>query len=230
MKTAAVIVAAGKGSRMHSDIPKQYLELQGMPVLCHSVRAFERAGADQIVVVVATGEVEHCREVILRPHGCDRVVLVEGGKERHDSVYQGLLAAKGCEYVWIHDGARPLIDQRTIQRTLEAAAAEGACVAAMPVKDTIKVADAAGFVADTPERTRLWQVQTPQTFVYDLICRAHELRINGQGDPAKITDDSMLVEQLLGHPVKLVEGSYRNLKITTEEDMKIAEVLYNPAL
>ena len=229
MKTAAVIVAAGKGSRMHSDIPKQYLTLCGMPVLCHSVRAFQKAGASKIVVVVAPGDVDYCREEILAPCGFTDIVLVEGGKERHDSVYQGLLAAAGCEYVWIHDGARPLIDQGTIGRTLDVAMTEGACVAAMPVKDTIKVADDAGYVAATPERAKLWQVQTPQTFSYELICKAHQLRLDGMGDPTKITDDGMLVEQLLAKPVKLVEGSYRNLKITTEEDMKIAEALYDPA-
>lgn len=224
MKTAAIIVAAGKGSRMHSDIPKQYLLLQGMPVLCHSVRAFQKAGADQIIVVVAPGEVEHCRAEILEPYDLDDVTLVEGGKERHDSVYNGLLAADGCDYVWIHDGARPLVDQATIMRTLDTALELGACVAAMPVKDTIKVADKAGFVAETPERSTLWQVQTPQTFAYDLIRQAHELR-QSQEISVPITDDGMLVEQFMGRPVKLVEGSYWNLKITTAEDLIIAEAL-----
>ncbi len=227
MKTAAIIVAAGKGSRMNSEIPKQYLLLLGKPVLCYSVEAFRRAGADRIIVVVAPGDEAYCRETVLAPFGLENVVVVPGGKERHDSVYQGLLAAAGCDYVWIHDGARPMVDGAMIARTLEAAKAEQACVAAMPVKDTIKVADACGYVASTPDRATLWAVQTPQTFSYKTICRAHEARIAAEacGKAARVTDDGMLVEQYLQQPVKLVEGSYRNLKITTEEDLILASVL-----
>lgn len=225
MKTAAVIVAAGKGSRMHSEIPKQYLPLAGKPVLCYSVEMFQRVGAERIVVVVSPGEIEHCRSKILEPFDLADVVLTEGGKERHDSVYQGLLAAEGCDYVWIHDGARPLVTEEILRRTLKAAIAEQACVAAVPVKDTIKEADEAGFVAGTPERSRLWAVQTPQTFAYDTIRAAHEARIRDGEGGIPVTDDGMLVERYLHLPVKLVEGSYRNLKITTEEDMILAEAL-----
>jgi 2-C-methyl-D-erythritol 4-phosphate cytidylyltransferase len=225
MKTAAIIVAAGKGSRMHSEIPKQYLPLLGKPVLCYSAEAFRKAGADRIIVVVAPGEVERCRQEILEPFGLGGVQLTEGGRERHDSVYQGLLAAEGCDYVWIHDGARPLVDGGIIRRTLEAAEKWQACVAAMPVKDTIKVADADGFVAETPDRSRLWAVQTPQTFAYDTIRKAHEARRQGAEAAGPVTDDGMLVEQFLHMPVKLVEGSYRNLKITTEEDLILAKAL-----
>lgn len=225
MKTAAIIVAAGKGSRMHSEIPKQYLPLAGKPVLCYSVEMFRKAGADRVVVVVSPGEIDHCRTGILEPFGLPDVVLTEGGKERHDSVYQGLLAAEGCDYVWIHDGARPLVTEDILRRTLDAAVAEKACVAAVPVKDTIKEADEAGFVAGTLDRSRLWSVQTPQTFAYDTIRAAHEARISAGEGGAPVTDDGMLVEQYLHLPVKLVEGSYRNLKITTEEDMILAEAL-----
>lgn len=223
METAAVIVAAGKGSRMHSEIPKQYLPLAGKPVLCYSVEMFRRVGAERIVVVVSPGEIEHCRSKILEPFGLSDVVLTEGGKERHDSVYQGLLAAKGCDYVWIHDGARPLVTEDILQRTLKAAIAEKACVAAVPVKDTIKEADEAGFVAGTLDRSRLWAVQTPQAFAYDTIRAAHEARIRDGESGISVTDDGMLVEHYLHLPVKLTEGSYRNLKITTEEDMILAE-------
>ncbi|MCI8514177.1 MAG: 2-C-methyl-D-erythritol 4-phosphate cytidylyltransferase [Lachnospiraceae bacterium] len=225
MKTAAVIVAAGRSSRMHSEIPKQYLSLSGKPVLCYSVEAFQKAGADRIVVVVSPGEIEHCRTGVLAPFGLADVVMTEGGKERHDSVYQGLLKAEGCDYVWIHDGARPLVTEEILRRTLAAAVEGGACVAAMPVKDTIKEADGAGFVAGTPDRSRLWAVQTPQTFAYDTIRAAHEARLRDNEGGAPVTDDGMLVERYLRLPVKLVEGSYRNLKITTEEDLILAEAL-----
>lgn len=224
MKTAAIIVAAGKGTRMHTDLPKQYLPILGRPVLCYSIEAFQKAGADRIIVVVAPGEAEHCRETYLKPWGLEEVTLCEGGKERHDSVYRGLLAAEGSDYVWIHDGARPMVDAGIIRRTLEDAEVWGASVAAMPVKDTIKVSRDGAFVEGTLNRSELWMIQTPQTFRYAWIREAHEERIR-RGEAAGITDDGMLVEQLLGRPVRLTEGSYRNLKITTEEDMILAEAL-----
>ena len=144
-----------------------------------------------------------------------------GGQERYHSVYKGLCAASGCDYVFIHDGARPFLDAAILERTMKAVREHKACVAAMTVKDTIKISDENQFAAQTPDRSRLWMVQTPQVFSYSLIKEAYdklfEQNISG------VTDDAMVLEQMTGHPVKLVEGSYRNIKITTPEDLLVAE-------
>ena len=221
MKKAAVIVAAGKGRRMGTEMPKQYLPLLGMPVLAYSIRAFQEYGVDKLIVVCAAGEEEYIRTEIAENYQLGAFILVPGGKERSDSVYQGLLAAEGTDLVFIHDAARPLIDRDTIFRTEEAAVQYGAAVAAVPVKDTIKEADQDGFVERTPDRNRLWAVQTPQTFLYDEIRRAHELAI-ASGDHA-ITDDAGVVERYLKKPVRLVMGDYRNQKLTTPDDLKMLE-------
>ena len=224
MKRAAVIVAAGKGRRMQSDLPKQYLLLKGIPVLARSCRIFSDYGVDLLVVVIPPEDETYVREEILRPYGIDGAVLVPGGKERQDSVFQGLLAAEGCDLVMIHDGARPLADREILRRTEEAALDCGAAVAAVPVKDTIKIADPEGFAAATPDRSLLWAIQTPQTFLYPEIREAHERwQREKESSSLKITDDAMMVEELLKKPVKLVMGSYRNQKITTPEDLLMME-------
>lgn len=226
-KTAAVVLAAGQGRRMHSDVAKQFLLLAGEPVICHSLRAFEESGVETVVLVTGTEEIEYCRKEIVEKYGFTKVTcIVPGGKERYHSVYQGLRALSGCMsedgIVLIHDGARPMVTQEIITRTIEAAKEYGACVAAMPVKDTIKVADSDGFARRTLDRSTLWQMQTPQTFSYRLVYDAYKKLLSDPKYQKGITDDAMVVETMCQGNVKLVEGSYENIKVTTPDDMIVA--------
>lgn len=228
-KTAAVVLAAGKGSRMKSEIQKQYLLLEGKPVLYYSLLAFENSPVDEVILVTGEGELSYCREEIVEKYGFSKVSqVVAGGRERYHSVYEGLKALKDCSYVLIHDGARAFVDERVIARVMEEVIVCHACVAAMPVKDTIKVGDSRGYSVDTPDRSVLYTVQTPQAFSYELIRdaydRLHQWELEGNQD-LKITDDAMVVEHFLHVPVKLVEGSYNNIKITTPEDMVIGNAI-----
>ncbi len=224
MKTAAIVLAAGKGSRMQADRPKQYLLLKEKPILYYSLKAFEESNIDEIVLVVGQGEIEYCQKEIVEKYEFKKVIVItEGGKERYHSVYEGLkkLYHSNIDYVFIHDGARPFITQRLIQNLLEEVQIHKACVAGMPVKDTIKIVDENQFVTQTPNRKFVWLVQTPQVFAYDLVYNAYEKLM--QGEQNGITDDAMVVEQMTGHFVKLVEANYRNIKITTPEDITIGE-------
>ncbi len=222
MRCSAVVLAAGKGSRMNSDKLKQYMELNGYPLLYYSLLAFEKSRVDEIVLVTGEGEEGYCRAKIIEKYQFHKVKkIVPGGGERYLSVYQGLLAVNDTDIVLIHDGARPFLDQKIIERTICAAEQFGSGVAAMPVKDTIKIADEDQFVLQTPDRSRLWMMQTPQTFSYSKIRAAYE-KIVAKGQ--SVTDDAMAMELAFGEKVKLVEGSYRNIKVTTQEDWAIAEV------
>ena len=227
-QTAAIVLAAGQGKRMQSAVAKQFLLLNNEPVVCHSLRAFEKSNVETIILVTGADEIEYCREEIVNKYGFKKVsAIVAGGKERYHSVYEGLCALSGVlagdGIVLIHDGARPMITQEIIARTIEEAKAHGACVAAMPVKDTIKVADANGFAAATLDRSTLWQIQTPQTFHYDLVWGAYKKLLSDESYQKGITDDAMVVESMCGGSVKLIEGSYENIKVTTPEDMIVAE-------
>ena len=227
-RTAAIVLAAGQGKRMQSAVAKQFLLLNGEPVICHAIRAFEHSSVDQIVLVTGADEIEYCRTEIVDKYGFAKVkAIVAGGKERYHSVYEGLRALEGVlpedGIVLIHDGARPLVTEEIIGRTIDAAAEYGACVAAMPVKDTIKVADGDQFAKTTPDRSTLWQIQTPQTFCYGLVYGAYRKLLSDETCQKGITDDAMVVETMSSGRVKLVEGSYENMKVTTPEDMIIAE-------
>lgn len=218
----AIVLAAGAGKRMQSAVRKQYLMIEGKPVLYYALNAFEQSKISDIILVVGAGEIEYCRKEILEKYGIQKVkAIVEGGKERYHSVYEGLKAASGTDYVLIHDGARPFVTQEIIQRSMEAATQYGACVVGMPVKDTIKIIGEDGFAETTPERSRLWQIQTPQTFSYPLILDAYEKVL--MQDDTSITDDAMVLERASGQKVKVIEGSYQNIKITTSEDIFLAE-------
>ncbi len=230
MKTVAVVLAGGSGSRMKSSVKKQYLPLGGKPVIWYALQVFEQCSRiDEIVLVCGHGETERCREQIVEQFGFRKVsALVEGGKERYHSVHAGLRAIGSCDYVLIHDGARPFIDQEMLERILEELPASGACVAGMPVKDTIKVRGENGFVEQTLPREKLWQIQTPQAFAYPMIRAAYEKMIDIEKKgmlTAHITDDAMVAEVIAHHPVKLVEGSYENIKITTPDDLPRAEAI-----
>ena len=219
---AAVVLAAGRGKRMESSVHKQYLLLHEKPVLYYALKAFEESPVQEIVLVVGKGEIEYCQKEIVEKYGFQKIsYIIEGGAERYHSVYCGLKAIKGADYVLIHDGARPFITEEILERGMFGVQETGACVVGMPSKDTVKVADEADFVSETPDRKRVWTVQTPQIFSYDLIRGAYEsIR---KKDMTGVTDDAMVVEQETGTKILLVEGSYQNIKITTPEDLAIAE-------
>lgn len=225
-KVGAVVLAGGQGKRMHSPVQKQYMLLAGKPLLVYALEAFERSGVEEIVLVTGTGEQDYVRQEILKPFGITRVSrIVSGGKERYHSVCAGLHALADCAYVLIHDGARPLVTGEVIARAADGARRYGACVTGMPVKDTIKVADEHACAVGTPDRSRLWQIQTPQAFSYELICSAYERLMKDETLQAGITDDAMVIETCTDRRVKLIEGSYENLKVTTPEDLVLAEAL-----
>ena len=222
-RNTAIVLAAGQGKRMHSKIQKQFIELGGMPVLCYSLRCFQESPLIRNIILV-TGEehIDWCKEEIVKKYGFTKVsAVVSGGKERYDSVYEGLSVCRDTDYVLIHDGARPFIDNAIIERGLAAAAETGASVVGMPSKDTVKIADDEGNVKETPDRSNVWIVQTPQVFETALITQAYEKLM--QHDRENVTDDAMVVEQEMQIPVKLFEGSYCNIKITTPEDLETAK-------
>lgn len=219
----AVVLAAGKGKRMHSAVQKQFLMLGGKPVIFYSLEQFEQCPfIDEIVLVTGEEEIDYCRKEIVEKFDFQKVKkIVAGGAERFLSVYNGLKACT-CDFVYIHDGARPFVDQAILERTREDVKRYGACVAGMPVKDTIKISDGDGYADVTPPRSRVWMVQTPQVFAYSCIKDAYDKLIaDGRMD---VTDDAMVLECMTGQKTKLTLGSYENIKITTPEDLEIAEV------
>ena len=226
-KYAAIVLSAGNGSRMKSDIPKQYLPLIEKPVIYYSLMAFQNSPVDEIVLVAGANDIEYCRKEIVERYGLSKVTkIVAGGKERYDSVYEGLCAT-AAEYVLIHDGARPVLTSHLIDRMIPGVENTGACIAAMPVKDTIKLSDEHKQVASTPDRKHLWMVQTPQCFARTLLEESYEIlkckQKAGENVP-DITDDAMIIEYATGKKITLVEGAYTNLKITTPEDLAVAEI------
>lgn len=229
MKNTAIVLAGGSGSRMKSSVKKQYLMMQGSPVLCHSLEVFQACPRiDEIILVCGKGEIEQCRSNIVEPYGFTKVTdIVEGGKERYHSVHEGLKAITDCTYVLIHDGARPFVDEDILNRVLDELPKCRACVVGMPVKDTIKMSNADGFVDRTLPRELLWSIQTPQSFEYALIREAYDKLAEQEIAEIKVTDDAMVAEYILQIPVKLVEGSYDNIKITTPEDLLLAELILN---
>ncbi len=219
----AVVLAAGSGRRMGTKVHKQYLLLDGKPVLYYSLKTFQESELiERIILVSGRGEEDWCRKNIVEKYALTKVTdVVAGGKERYDSVWNGLQRAGREGYVYIHDGARPFVDKEMIRRAYECVIREKACVAGMPVKDTIKVVDEEEFVTDTPDRSSLWMVQTPQVFESELITDAYSMFKSSPSET--VTDDAMVVERMMGLPVKMFRGSYENIKITTPEDMDIAE-------
>lgn len=229
-KCTAIVLAAGKGSRMGTKIHKQYLELKGRPVLYYALETFEKSNViDDIILVTGKDEVEYCRKEIVDKYQFQKIKdIVVGGKERYESVCNALKSMEETEeesYVFIHDGARPFVNQEMIERVYDAVKQYRACVVGMPSKDTIKVSDEEGFASDTPDRSKLWMIQTPQVFEKKLIIEAYDRLMHSENQ--KVTDDAMVVEMFMDTQVKLVEGSYKNIKITTPEDLEIAEVFLN---
>lgn len=219
----AVVLAAGSGSRMQADVPKQYLQVYEKPLIYYALRQFQDSAVEKIVLVVNAGQEEQCRTQLVERYGFTKVcAVIAGGSERYFSVHAGLAALTGVDYVLIHDGARPCIDQEILKRTMEAVAQDQACVVGMPVKDTIKLADSQCWTETTPDRRRLWQVQTPQAFAYELIRCAYQ-KILASGEQS-ITDDAQVLELAYGKKSRLIEGSYRNIKVTTPEDLEIVKI------
>lgn len=219
----AVVLAAGSGKRMGTKVHKQYLLMGGKPVLYYSLNTFQESPLiDEIILVCGSGEEEYCRCEIVEKYGFEKVsAIIPGGAQRYDSVWNGLQKTKDG-YVYIHDGARPFVDGEMLARAYRCVSECHACVAGMPSKDTVKIADEDNTVQQTPDRSRVWLVQTPQVFDTDLIRRAYA-RLMEQ-DEITVTDDAMVAEQMLGCRVKLFSGSYENIKITTPEDLAVAEV------
>ena len=238
-RCTAVVLAAGSGSRMKSDVAKQYMLLRGRPLIWYALHTIEESSViDDCILVTGAEDISYVKEEIVTRYGFRKVrAIVAGGKERYDSVWQALqvIADKNVEwadedgYVFIHDGARPFLTEDILQRSYDAVRASEACVVGMLVKDTIKIADREGCAAQTPDRSLVWQIQTPQVFGAPLIIEAYGKLMQSKDSLAargiKITDDAMVVESLTGHKVRLVQGSYENIKITTPEDLVIAEAL-----
>lgn len=220
----AIVLAAGQGRRMGTKVHKQYLMLNEKPVLYYSLKEFQDSDIiDEIYLITGAGEEEYCRQTIVDKYHITKVTkILPGGAERYNSVWSGLQELRDDGYVFIHDGARPFVDGDIIQRAFDVVCKNKACVVGMPVKDTIKVADARDFVENTPDRRRVWMIQTPQVFKNDLVKGAYSMLM--RESYTNVTDDAMVVEQMLGFPIKLVCGSYENIKITTPEDLEMAEV------
>ncbi|MCT4542529.1 MAG: 2-C-methyl-D-erythritol 4-phosphate cytidylyltransferase [Vallitalea sp.] len=222
IQCTAIIPAAGRGTRMNKKKLKQYIELNNKPILVYTLQAFEKCNnIDNIILVVGEKEVDYCIKEIVEKYKFRKIIyVIKGGNERQNSVYEGLRhVPDSTDIVLIHDGARPFINEKHIKETIGCAYKNGACVLGVPVKDTIKVIND-NIIVDTPKRDSLWSIQTPQTFKRELIKSSYEKAIK---DKYVATDDSMIVEKYSDINVKIVEGSYANMKITTNEDLIIAK-------
>ena len=217
----AVIVAAGRGTRMGTDIAKQFLTVGGIEIIARTVEKFEKTNLiGEIVVVVSESDLKLCED-ISKKYKWKKTVVCRGGNERTESVQNGLLAlSDDIEIVLIHDGVRPFVTENEIVSVINKTAETGACVLAVPVKDTIKICSNENMVVSTPERSSLWAMQTPQGFNFRAIKKAYACLKEGTA----VTDDAMVME-LAGHNVSIVKGSYKNIKITTPEDIIFGEAM-----
>ena len=224
-KTVAIIPAAGSGSRLGGPRAKQFLDIHGMPLLALTLNPFQHSSAvDEIILVVPKKDVHYCRQKIVQRFGFDKVKeVVPGGERRQDSVRMGLEAA-GRDYrlVLIHDGARPIISSAFIEQVIQTARTHRAVITARPAKETVKAVNGKGEVVKTYDRRQVWLVQTPQVFHYEDILTAHQAALREGWEEA--TDDSILIEKL-GIPVKVVEGTEQNIKVTTPYDLDMVRFL-----
>lgn len=223
-KCTVILLAAGKGTRMGSEIPKQFMNILDKPVLYYSLNCFQNSSLiDDVIVVTSKEMMSYCKKEIVDKFRFTKVRhMIAGGAERYDSVYEGLKCCENTSYVFIHDGARPFVNDEMLSRGYEEVKGSGACIAGVPTKDTVKLSDGDNKVIETPDRNSVWMIQTPQIFDYPLIRRAYDRLQNYNKEG--ITDDAMVLETMEEHPVRLFMGSYRNIKITTEEDLEIAEL------
>lgn len=236
-RTAAIVLAAGQGKRMESSVQKQFMLLGGKPMVYYALKAFEDSEVEDVILVTGEEDVDYCVENIVKRYGLTKVKsVVAGGKERYHSVYEGLKAIEelykdSCSwetelFVLIHDGARPFLTQRIISASIQGAKKYKACVVGMPVKDTIKIIDENGFSEETPDRRNLRMIQTPQSFEYRLVRKAYDKMFSDIRYQQGVTDDAMVVEAMTDAKVKVVLGDYRNIKITTPEDMILAKAFF----
>lgn len=233
-RCTAVILAAGSGSRMKSSMAKQFMLLKGKPLIFYALQAVEESKIiDDCILVTSAENIAYVKEEIVKKYCFHKVEnVIAGGEERYHSVMNAMKyiaedADRSDSYVFIHDGARPFLTEKILQDTYEAVQKYHACVSAVPSKDTVKIADENGFVIQTPNRNHVWNMHTPQVFEAKLIIEAYAAlerklpELLKQG--LQITDDAMVVEYFMDHKVKLVEGSYENMKLTTPEDILTAE-------
>lgn len=226
-KITAIVLAAGSGSRMKSKTKKQFMEMKGKPVIWYSLFEFEKSRVDEIILVTGKEDIDYCKKEIVEKYNLKKIKnVVAGGSERYESVYNGLKEVTG-NIVLIHDGARPLINNEIIERSIEGTIKSDACVVGVPVKDTIKRANKEGYIIDTPNRSELWITQTPQSFKTDLVKMAYKKmkeELEKGNTTLNITDDAMVVEEFTTNQVRFVQGDYKNIKVTTPEDIDIAEL------
>ena len=218
----AIILAAGKGKRMGAAISKQFIDINRKPVIYYTLDKFLKCKViDKIIIVVSEDEKEYFQKNIIEKYKFPIKDIVIGGKERQESVYNGLLAAKGSSIVLIHDGARPFVSNRIIEEGIKYAKEYGAAAPGVMPKDTIKVKDNLGFSKETLKRENLVAIQTPQTFKYELIMECHKSLSESN---IQVTDDTMVAE-IYGNKVYLYDGEYINIKLTTPEDLVLGEYL-----
>ncbi|KAB3533599.1 2-C-methyl-D-erythritol 4-phosphate cytidylyltransferase [Alkaliphilus pronyensis] len=221
-KNYAIVVAAGKGRRLGGKINKQYIEIYNKPIVAYTLEVFQRCEMiEGIVLVVGEKEIDFCKKEIVEKYGFTKIISVlAGGKERINSVHNGLKELPDqCEIVSIHDGARPFVTNEMINKSIIAAQEVGGAIVAVPVKDTIKAINSNMEVEKTIDRGKLWSVQTPQSFRFNQLKELYSKYLENGKD---ITDDAMLFERE-GYPIKVIKGSYENIKITTPEDLFMAE-------
>ena len=221
MSVCAVVPAGGTGTRMGGTVPKQFLELNGKPILYYTLKTLQDCGIiSELILVVPEKEYDNaCTDWLGKPEIVTKVVV--GGKKRQDSVYNGFCElSPQTEIVLVHDGVRPFLSHQMIQESVDAAREYGAAITAIPVNDTIKKVDDSGLVSKTVDREGLWRVQTPQVFRYELLQEAFK---KANSEKFYGTDEGTLIEHL-GKPVKVVEGSEQNIKITRPEDLRLSEI------
>lgn len=226
-KFTAIVLAAGQGKRMNSNVAKQFMTIKGNPVLYYSLKAFEDSIVDEIILVTGEVQVDYCRENIVKANHFNKVTqVIEGGSERYNSVYKALTSITHTDFVLIHDGARPFISKEMIKKIALLTIEEKACILGTPVKDTIKVIDQSGNILSTPDRNTLWTAQTPQAFEYCAIRKAYEMLYEEDINlRSRITDDAMVYETYIKKPVKIMHGDYNNMKLTTPEDLRLAQFI-----
>ncbi len=232
MRHVGVIVAAGKGSRFGGDIPKQFTEVGGHPLLFYSLKVMQESFLDEIVVVTGEDWIDYVQKELAEKFSFSKVTaVVKGGKERFDSVVAGLRAIKDPTevYAYIHDGARPLLSQEILNRVKDGLETGDAVVVGVPSKDTVKIVDEGDRVINTPQRSRVWLAQTPQAFkaseLLDAYIEAALSEALGGGNLSAFTDDASVMERCGQRRVKMVMGDYSNIKVTTPEDIEFVSTV-----